>query len=66
MAESIRYIGDGVYARFDGGGFWLLANSHTEPTDRVYLEFDVLDALERYARDIRAYYAEDRREAFGV
>ena len=62
MLDSVRYIGDGVYAQFDGGGFWLLANSHTDPTDRVYLEFGVLDALERYSREIHAYYAEGQQE----
>jgi len=39
------YLGDGVYAIFDGFGIWLHANSHSEPTDRVYLEPNVLQGL---------------------
>lgn len=40
-----RYIGDGVYAKYDGFGVWLHANSHDQPTDRVYLEPVVMAAL---------------------
>ena len=40
-----EYLGDGVYAIFDGFGIWLHANSHDEPTDRVYLEPSVFSAL---------------------
>lgn len=39
------YLGDGVYAIFDGFGIWLHANSHSEPTDRIYLEPNVLQGL---------------------
>jgi hypothetical protein len=37
------YIGDGVYAEFDGYGIWLRANVPT--TDEIYLEPSVLRAL---------------------
>ncbi len=40
-----RHIGDGVYVRFDGFGFWLHANSHDEPTDKVYLDPFVMKEL---------------------
>ena len=40
-----EYCGDGVYAGFDGEGIWLHANSHDEPTDRIYLEPSVLNDL---------------------
>ena len=39
------YLGDGLYAIFDGHGIWLHANDHENPTDRVYLEPKVYDAL---------------------
>lgn len=42
------YLGDGVYALFDGYGIWLHANDHENPTDRVYLEPSVLEALNRF------------------
>ena len=40
-----RHIGDGVYVKFDEAGFWLHANSHDEPTDRIYLEGFVMEQL---------------------
>ena len=43
--DKWEYYGDGVYAKFDQSGVWLHANSHDEPTDRIYLEWQVLDSL---------------------
>lgn len=43
--NETQYLGDGVYARFDGYGVWLLANHHEYPTDEIYLEPAVLAAL---------------------
>lgn len=43
--NKVEYLGDGVYAEFDGFGVWLLANSHTNPTDRIYLEPGILGIL---------------------
>ena len=47
-----EYLGDGVYARaLKGnvdGGVWLLANDHLNPTDKIYLEPAVLEALVRF------------------
>jgi len=40
-----EYIGDGVYVLYDGNGFWLYANDLEKPTDAIYLEQEVLDAL---------------------
>jgi len=45
--EKQTYLGDGVYAIFDGFGVWLHANDHENPTDRVYLEPQVFSALLR-------------------
>lgn len=42
------YLGDGVYALYDYTGIWLHANDHANPTDRVYLEPKVLEALIRF------------------
>lgn len=52
MSENLKeYIGDGVYALCDGyGGIWLHANDHLNPTDRIYLEPEVLDALIRFSK----------------
>ena len=43
--KPAEYCGDGVYAIFDGYGIWLHANSHDNPTDRIYLEPSVLDSI---------------------
>ena len=42
------YIGDGVYARSDGYGIWLHASSHDDPTDKIYLEPSVFEALIKF------------------
>jgi hypothetical protein len=42
------YLGDGVYAFFDGFGLELRANDHLNPTDTIYLEPLVLEALNRF------------------
>ena len=51
--NPIEYIGDGVYVEYDGYGYWLLANDHIHPTDRVYLEPDVLKALNNFIDRIK-------------
>jgi hypothetical protein len=43
-----HYAGDGVYVKHDGYGLWLHANSHDAPTDKVYLEPDVLSSVLEY------------------
>ena len=47
----VSYLGDGLYAVFDGFGIWLLANSHEDPTDKVYLEPDVFQALVNFEKE---------------
>ena len=42
------YLGDGVYAKWDGYGVELRANDHLNPTDTIYLEWEVLQALKRF------------------
>ncbi len=39
------YLGDGVYAVFDGYGIWLTAEDGVQATDAIYFEPSVLDAL---------------------
>ena len=43
------YIGDGVYALFDGYGIWLYANDPERPSDKIYIEPCVLDSLNKFA-----------------
>jgi hypothetical protein len=42
------YLGDGVYVIFDGFGLELRANHHEFPTDKIYLEPEVFEALNRF------------------
>jgi len=48
------YLGDGVYAIFDGYGIWLHINDHEHPTDRAYLEPQVLEALVAFDKEVRS------------
>lgn len=46
-----RYIGDGVYASFDGFHVWLHLDSHDAPPI-VALESAVMDSLIEYSRAV--------------
>jgi len=60
--ENPRYLGDGVYARFDGFSIWLMANDHLNPTDTICLEPSVLRSLNQFVEQIeREARAELRR-----
>ena len=43
--ENVKYIGDGVYALFNGDGIMLYANDLNDPTDKIYLEPKVIEML---------------------
>jgi len=47
------YLGDGVYADFDGYSVILKANDHLTPTDVIVLEPLVLTALQDYVQKIK-------------
>lgn len=51
--NNTTYLGDGVYAIFDGYGVWLHANHHEYPTDRIYLEPSVLKFLNMWLENKR-------------
>jgi hypothetical protein len=52
MPDANMYLGDGLYASFDGFQIVLKANSETNPTDTVYLEPFVLKNFLIYAKSI--------------
>lgn len=58
-----EYLGDGVYASFDGYQIWLAAN-HPHSNQRVALEPEVYAALLQYADRVKAFYA--ARAALGA
>ena len=47
--ENKAYLGDGVYANFDGYHVILTTENGIETTNIVYLEEDVYLALSKYA-----------------
>lgn len=50
-----EYLGDGLYADFDGYQIVLAANDRVggNPSDKVYLEPNVIQAFERYLKTLR-------------
>lgn len=46
--KTTEYLGDGLYAHFDGYGIELRANSHITPTDKVYIEPSVMVQLQSF------------------
>lgn len=42
------YLGDGVYALFDGYAIWLRANDPDDPTGQICIEPSVLRSLNRF------------------
>lgn len=51
MEISKRYLGDGVYASWDGFQIWLTTDRES-CTHRIALEAGTYDSLTRYVKDI--------------
>ncbi len=51
----VDHAGDGVYVLVDGHGVTLHANHHAQPTDKIYIEDAVMDAILRIRDNGRAY-----------
>jgi hypothetical protein len=51
--KKAMYLGDAVYALWDGYGITLRVNDHLHPTDEIYLEPQVLEALDKFRDHIR-------------
>jgi len=47
-----EYLGDGVYASFDGYGIWIKTSNGAEATNEIYLEPNVYNALTKYRHTI--------------
>jgi len=50
MTQSKIYLGDSVYAKFDGFGFWLTTENGlpNDPSNEIYLEPQVIVSLNRF------------------
>lgn len=44
-SDDWLYMGDGVYAKYDGFSIWLRTGSHIEPTNEICLEPSVINSL---------------------
>ena len=54
-----EYLGDGLYAEFDGYHVKLMANSKTMPTDVVYMDPYTLAAFQKFIERIIAQQSEE-------
>ena len=57
MTWEKTYLGDGVYASFDGYQVWIWTSNGIENSPRIALEPGVLDALNAYDRRCRTVRA---------
>lgn len=55
-----QYLGDGVYARFEGYQVILTAEDGSKATDTIYLDEQVLAAFEKYIQKIKGTKMTDR------
>lgn len=51
METKKKYMGDSVYADFDGYHIVLTTENGFGPSNKICLEFEVLVNLDRYARE---------------
>ncbi len=56
MSDLKEYLGDSVYADFDGFGIVLTTENGYEPRNTIVLEPQVLKALERYQQKLRDHF----------
>ena len=47
------YLGDGVYAKFDGYYTWIYTSNGIKESDMIALEPEVLKALNRFDKECR-------------
>ena len=50
----VKYLGDGVYASYDGYQIILMTGSHIDPDSIIYLDDNVLAALAEYVKQLQA------------
>ncbi len=65
MIDKKEYLGDGLYATFDGWGIWLTAEDGVRVLHKVYLEPSVLKLFDDYVVRLRVFIkaAHAEREA---
>ena len=53
MPEDKRYLGDAVYARFDGFGIELTTEDGIRATNTIYMEPAIVLALEQFVQELK-------------
>ncbi len=53
MSQLKMYLGDGLYAEFDGFGMWVRSENGIEVLNEVYFEPEVLNALIHHAANLQ-------------
>lgn len=43
-----EYLGDGVYAAFDGFGVWITSEDGIDATEAIYIEPSTFESLQRF------------------
>jgi hypothetical protein len=54
MSSKKRYIGDGVYAEYDGYSIWLTTENGIETTNRICLDPEIYDSLTQFVESIKS------------
>lgn len=54
MSEYATYLGDSVYAKFDGFAIVLTTNNGYGPSNTIVLEPEVMRALDRFVKRLNA------------
>ena len=49
-----RYLGDAIYAEYDGHGLWLTTENGIATTNRIYLDPEVCQAFSHFINSLRA------------
>ncbi len=57
MSSLKEYLGDSVYAEWDGLGVVLTTENGYGPSNRIVLEAEVLNALDKYLARLRTRLA---------
>lgn len=50
-----RYLGDGVYAGYDGSQIWVWTSNGFRTTNMIALEAEVLRAIGGYLKDLKTH-----------
>lgn len=59
--EHKEYLGDSVYAAIENGMLKLTTENGFGPSNVIYLDNDVIDALNRYVDRINNIYAQEAK-----